>query len=157
MESYVQLELNVSSTELWNIFKMTDSSYDKLLTRAKLPTLELSRKRAIFVEVYKAVNKLSLLLYGIYSMWKMWNTNWETIIIYMANSVEPRNIDRTHYLIMVLICGMFYLMNWKCVKIWKLSEKTLRPGLSHCVNIVGVYRVEVYEFKFVTVLFFLNS
>ena len=38
---------------------MTDSSYDKLLTRAKLPTLELSRKRAILVEVYKAVNQLS--------------------------------------------------------------------------------------------------
>ena len=30
-----------------------------LLSRAKLPTLELSRKRAVLVEVYKAVNKLS--------------------------------------------------------------------------------------------------
>jgi len=38
---------------------MTDSSYDKRLTRAKLPTLELSRKRAILVEVYTAVNKPS--------------------------------------------------------------------------------------------------
>jgi hypothetical protein len=41
------------------VYNDFDSSYDKLLTRAKLPTLELSRKRAILVEVYKAVNKLS--------------------------------------------------------------------------------------------------
>jgi len=57
---------------------MTDSSYDNLLTHAKLPTLELSHKRAILVEVYKAViiviliiivltNSLPLLC-GIYSM-----------------------------------------------------------------------------------------
>ena len=41
------------------VYNDFDSSYDKLLTRAKLSTLELSRKMAILVEVYKAVNKLS--------------------------------------------------------------------------------------------------
>jgi len=41
------------------VYNDFDSSYDKPLTRAKLPNLELSRKRTILVEVYKAVNKLS--------------------------------------------------------------------------------------------------
>ena len=41
------------------IYNDFDSSYDKLLTRPELPTLELFRKRATLVEVYKTVNKLS--------------------------------------------------------------------------------------------------
>ena len=41
------------------VYNDFNSCYQELLSRAKLPTLELSRKRAVLVEVYKAVNKLS--------------------------------------------------------------------------------------------------
>ena len=43
------------------VYNDFNSSYQELLSRAKLPTLELSRKRAVLAEVYKkkAVNKLS--------------------------------------------------------------------------------------------------
>ena len=41
------------------VFKDYTSSYEDLLERAKLPTLELGRLRAIATEVYKAYNKLS--------------------------------------------------------------------------------------------------
>ena len=46
------------------VYNDFNSSYDKHLTCAELPTLELSRKKAILVEVYKAANKLSLFYMG---------------------------------------------------------------------------------------------
>ena len=41
------------------VYSDFDSSYEHLLAKANLPTLELSRKRSILIEVYKAVNSLS--------------------------------------------------------------------------------------------------
>lgn len=41
------------------VFNDFKSSYESLLEKAGLPTLELARKRAILIEVFKSVNKLS--------------------------------------------------------------------------------------------------
>ena len=41
------------------VFKDKTATYSELLERAKIPTLQLSRKRAIILEVYKAVHHLS--------------------------------------------------------------------------------------------------
>ena len=41
------------------VYQDYTSSYESLLKRANLPTLVLSRKRLIAMEIYKAVNKLS--------------------------------------------------------------------------------------------------
>jgi len=41
------------------VYSDFESSYQELLDRAKLPTLELSRKRAVLIEVFKALHKLS--------------------------------------------------------------------------------------------------
>ena len=41
------------------VFQDWDSNYTELLKKAKLPTLELARNRAILIEVFKSVNHLS--------------------------------------------------------------------------------------------------
>jgi hypothetical protein len=41
------------------VYQDWDSSYETLLEKAKLPTLELARTRSIILEVYKAVNHIS--------------------------------------------------------------------------------------------------
>ena len=41
------------------IFNDVSTSYEELLARANLPTLDLHRKREILVEVFKSVNNIS--------------------------------------------------------------------------------------------------
>ena len=41
------------------VYREFNTPYETLLEKAGLPTLELSRKRSILIEVFKALNKLS--------------------------------------------------------------------------------------------------
>ncbi len=44
---------------MWNVYEDYESSYDELLLKSKLTTLEVQIYRFIATEVYKAVNKLT--------------------------------------------------------------------------------------------------
>ncbi len=50
---------NVQKRLLRNVYEDYESSYDELLLKSKLATLEVQRHRFIATEVYKAVNKLT--------------------------------------------------------------------------------------------------
>ncbi len=50
---------NVQKWPLRNVYEDYESSYDELLLKSKLATLEVQRYRFIATEVYKAVNKLT--------------------------------------------------------------------------------------------------
>ncbi len=50
---------NVQKRLLRNVYEDNESSYDELLLKSKLSTLEVQRYRFIATEVYKAVNKLT--------------------------------------------------------------------------------------------------
>jgi len=123
------------------VYNDFDSSYDKLLTFTKIPTLELSRKRTILVEVYKAVNKLSPSF-----MWDLFHMkdvkynlrNCNNLCLKQCRTKKYGQDSLSNY--RVLICGIW---NWKCVKIREHSEKALRTGVSHCVNVVCVYWAQV--------------
>jgi hypothetical protein len=44
------------------IYDDTDSTYEELLTKSKLPTLKIRRIRTIAIETFKIVNKTSPLI-----------------------------------------------------------------------------------------------
>ncbi len=50
---------NVQTRLLRNVYEEYESSYDELLLKSKLATLEVQRYRFIATEVYQAVNKLT--------------------------------------------------------------------------------------------------
>ena len=89
-----------------------NSCYQELLSRAKLPTLELSRKRAVLVEVYKAVNKLSPSF-----MWDLFHVKDSNYNLRNSNNLNVKQCRTKKY-------GQ--VMASYCAKLWNALPNELK-------------------------------
>ena len=79
------------------IYNDVSTSYEELLARANLPTLELHRKREIIVEVFKSVNNISP-----YFMWDLFKVKYVNY-----NFQNNRNVCLNHC--QTKKCGLDFL------------------------------------------------